>query len=79
MGIIYDEVLDWKNEEVRILFGNFLFSGDMVFKKVVVLSGGEKVCLVLVKMFFKLGNFMLLDELINYLDILVKEMLELVL
>lgn len=76
MEIIYDEVFDWKNEEVWILLGRFFFFGEMVFKKVVVFSGGEKVCLVLVKMLFILVNFLIFDELINYLDIFVKEMLE---
>lgn len=74
--IIHDEVPDWKNEEVRTLLGNFLFSGDTVFKKVAALSGGEKARLALAKMLLKPGNFMLLDEPTNHLDIPAKEMLE---
>lgn len=73
---IHDEVPDWKNEEVRTLLGNFLFSGDTVYKKVAALSGGEKARLALAKMLLKPGNFMLLDEPTNHLDIPAKEMLE---
>ncbi len=76
METIHDEVPDWKNEEVRTLLGNFLFSGDTVFKKVAALSGGEKARLALAKMLLKPGNFMLLDEPTNHLDIPAKEMLE---
>merc|ERR1711912_107896 len=76
INIIHDEVPDWKNEEVRTLLGNFLFSGDTVFKKVAALSGGEKARLALAKMLLKPGNFMLLDEPTNHLDIPAKEMLE---
>ncbi|MFQ3628383.1 MAG: ABC-F family ATP-binding cassette domain-containing protein, partial [Cyanobacteriota bacterium] len=42
MQTIHDEVPDWTNEDVRTLLGRFLFSKDMVFKKVEALSGGEK-------------------------------------
>ncbi|MGB3513275.1 MAG: ABC-F family ATP-binding cassette domain-containing protein [Microcoleaceae cyanobacterium] len=76
METIHDEVPDWKNEEVRTLLGNFLFSGDTVYKKVTALSGGEKARLALAKMLLKPGNFMLLDEPTNHLDIPAKEMLE---
>ncbi|MGL5075048.1 MAG: ABC-F family ATP-binding cassette domain-containing protein, partial [Waterburya sp.] len=47
---VHDEVPDWKNEEVRTLLGQFLFSGETVFKKVEALSGGEKARLALAKM-----------------------------
>ncbi|NEP03463.1 MAG: ABC-F family ATP-binding cassette domain-containing protein [Okeania sp. SIO2G4] len=76
MDTIHDEVPEWKNEEVRTLLGNFLFSGETVFKKVAALSGGEKARLALAKMLLKPGNFMLLDEPTNHLDIPAKEMLE---
>jgi ATP-binding cassette subfamily F protein 3 len=73
---IHDEVPDWTNEEVRTLLGRFLFSGDMVFKTVDALSGGEKARLALAKMLLRPANLMMLDEPTNHLDIPAKEMLE---
>ncbi len=73
---IHDEVPDWTNEEVRTLLGRFLFSGDMVFKAVDALSGGEKARLALAKMLLRPANLMMLDEPTNHLDIPAKEMLE---
>ncbi|WP_036481788.1 ABC-F family ATP-binding cassette domain-containing protein [Myxosarcina sp. GI1] len=76
MNTIHDEVPDWKNEEVRTLLGQFLFSGDTVFKPVKALSGGEKARLALAKMLLSPANFLILDEPTNHLDIPAKEMLE---
>lgn len=73
---IHDEVPDWTNEEVRTLLGRFLFSGDMVFKQIEALSGGEKARLALAKMLLRPANLMILDEPTNHLDIPAKEMLE---
>lgn len=73
---IHDEVPDWTNEEVRTLLGRFLFSGDMAFKPVKALSGGEKARLALAKMLLRPANLMILDEPTNHLDIPAKEMLE---
>ncbi|MEC4896055.1 MAG: ABC-F family ATP-binding cassette domain-containing protein [Oscillatoria sp. PMC 1051.18] len=76
MDTIHDEVPDWKNEEVRNLLGQFLFSGDTVFKKVEALSGGEKARVALAKMLLRPANLLILDEPTNHLDIPAKEMLE---
>ncbi|MBU6228921.1 MAG: ATP-binding cassette domain-containing protein [Cyanobacteria bacterium REEB459] len=76
LDTIHDEVPDWSNEEVRTLLGRFLFTGDMVFKAVKALSGGEKARLALAKMLLRPANLMILDEPTNHLDIPAKEMLE---
>ncbi len=73
---IHDEVPEWKNEEVRTLLGQFLFTGDTVFKQVKALSGGEKARLALAKMLLAPTNLLILDEPTNHLDIPAKEMLE---
>jgi ATP-binding cassette subfamily F protein 3 len=61
---------------LRNVLGGFLFSGDDVFKKVSVLSGGEKTRLVLCKIMMGAPNALLMDEPTNHLDIPGRQMLE---
>ncbi|MFN3548078.1 MAG: ABC-F family ATP-binding cassette domain-containing protein [Mesorhizobium sp.] len=76
-------ILEWLEDSfpqagqapLRALAGCFGFTGDEIEKKCRVLSGGEKVRLVMARMLFDPPNFLVLDEPTNHLDIATKQML----
>ncbi len=72
-----DDLVEWlrpfspdpHESYLRTFLGRMLFSGDDVYKKVKVLSGGEKVRCMLSKMMLSQANVLLLDQPTNHLDL----------
>ncbi len=72
----YESFPNLTTTQIRTILGTFLFSGEDVFKKIKVLSGGERGRLQLCRIFKKGPNLILLDEPTNHMDIVGKESLE---
>lgn len=62
--------------QLRSLLGSFLFTGDQVFKKIKVLSGGEKSRVAMTMILLTKANLIVLDEPTNHLDITSKQILQ---
>ncbi|WP_392486237.1 ribosomal protection-like ABC-F family protein [Haloimpatiens sp. FM7315] len=73
---VWDEFPELTQTEIRNFLAAFLFTGEDVFKKISLLSGGEKCKINLLKLMLSKSNFLLLDEPTNHLDIMSREALE---
>lgn len=76
LEVIENSAPDELRPKARSLLGAFMFSGDEVYKKVKVLSGGERGRLALCKLLLQPANLLILDEPTNHLDIASKNVLK---
>ena len=79
---VLDSILDVQNlpiSQARSFLGQFLFSGDDVFRPIGTLSGGQRSRVALARLTLQGANFLLLDEPTNHLDLDTQEILESVL
>ena len=76
---VLDAILDVQNlpiGQARNFLGQFLFTGDDVFRNIGTLSGGQRSRVALARLTLQGANFLLLDEPTNHLDIDTQEILE---
>lgn len=76
---VLDAILDVQNlplAQARNFLGQFLFSGDDVFRPIGTLSGGQRSRVALARLTLQGANFLLLDEPTNHLDLDTQEILE---
>lgn len=73
---LWDRYPQSHEQDLRNLLGGLLFSGETIYKRVDMLSGGEKARLKFAIMMYEEGNVLLLDEPTNHLDLATREALD---